>query len=358
MLTDAFGIQRHYDDVDDVRRTILGQATVVSQLATTHAAKTAETLQTKLIESHARFAEAAAAAAGSADLPAALSEYAVDWAQRSVLFADIMRRRGDNYIDHEDAGSPPVLTFEYETIVDGRTLPDPVNYALVEIVPSDGARPDRTRRPYVVVDPRAGHGAGIGGSKSESQVGVALRGGHPVYFVIFFPHPEPGQTLADVCHAEAEFIRTVSERHPDAPKPIVVGNCQGGWAIMLLSASNPDLTGPIVLNGSPLSYWAGENGKNPLRYLGGLMGGALPALISSDIGHGKFDGANLVLNFEALNPGANWWRKYYTVFQKTDAEAERYLEFERWWGGFYFMNEAEIRWILDNLFIGNKLARG
>jgi len=39
-------------------------------------------------------------------------------------------------------------------------------------------------------------------------------------------------------------------------------------------------------------------------------------------------------------------------------EAERYLEFERWWSGFYFMNENEIRWIVDNLFIGNKLARG
>ena len=59
-------------------------------------------------------------------------------------------------------------------------------------------RPRTTARPWVIIDPRAGHGSGIGGFKSESEVGVALRYGHPVYFVIFFPDPEPGQTLADV----------------------------------------------------------------------------------------------------------------------------------------------------------------
>ena len=56
----------------------------------------------------------------------------------------------------------------------------------------------------MIVDPRAGHGAGIGGSKPDSQVGVALADGHPVYFVVFRPHPEPGQTLADVMRAEAD----------------------------------------------------------------------------------------------------------------------------------------------------------
>ena len=51
-------------------------------------------------------------------------------------------------------------------------------------------------RPYIIIDPRAGHGAGIGGFKSDSQVGVALTKGHPVYFVAFHREPIPGQTLA------------------------------------------------------------------------------------------------------------------------------------------------------------------
>ena len=93
----------------------------------------------------------------------------------------------------------------------------------------------------MIIDPRAGHGAGIGGFKPDSQVGVALHDGHPVYFVVFRPHPEPDQTLADVMRAEAEFVSEIGRRHPKAAKPIIVGNCQGGWATMVLAAANPDI---------------------------------------------------------------------------------------------------------------------
>ena len=48
----------------------------------------------------------------------------------------------------------------------------------------------------------------------------------------------------------------------------------------------------------------------------------------------------------------------FRCFSAVDTDAERYLEFERWWGSFYYMSEAEIRWIIEDLFIGNKLARG
>ena len=89
------------------------------------------------------------------------------------------------------------------SVLDGRTLERPVNYALLRIVPPEGVTVDAKRRPYVIIDPRAGHGPGIGGFKDDSQVGVALRAGHPVYFVIFFRDPEPGQTLLDVCDGGA-----------------------------------------------------------------------------------------------------------------------------------------------------------
>jgi len=37
-------------------------------------------------------------------------------------------------------------------------LAQPVNYALVRIIPPKGVEIDLARRPFVVVDPRAGHG--------------------------------------------------------------------------------------------------------------------------------------------------------------------------------------------------------
>jgi pimeloyl-ACP methyl ester carboxylesterase len=294
-----------------------------------------------------------------AHAPEAFGAWYVDFLQRWILFLDVLRERGNSYVEREREGFKPVLVFDYDVILDGRKFERPVNYALVRIRPPAGYPEQREEgRPFVIIDPRAGHGSGIGGYKSDSEVGVALRDGHPVYFVIFFTHPEPSQTLADVCAAEAVFLEEVHRRHPDAPKPLVLGNCQGGWAAMILAATHPDAPGPVVIAGAPLSYWAGERGKNPMRYLGGLVGGALPVLIASDLGDGRFDGANLVLNFEHLNPGNNWWRKYYHVLANIDTEAPRYLEFERWWSGFYFMNEAEIRWIVENLFVGNKLTRG
>ena len=284
--------------------------------------------------------------------------YTVDFAQRAVLFWDTLRERGNNWLEHEAAGKPPVLAYEYEVLSDARTFERPANYALVRIVPPRDIKVDERLRPYVIVDPRAGHGPGIGGFKEDSEVGVALRAGHPVYFVIFYPEPVPGQTMADVCDAEAEFIRIVAERHPRSPKPVIIGNCQGGWAVMMLAAARPDIAGPLVINGAPMSYWSGNDGDNPMRYAGGLFGGAWLALLTSDLGAGKFDGAWLVQNFERLNPANSLWERYYHLFANVDTEPARYLEFERWWGGFYLLNEEEIRWIVSNLFVGNKLSQG
>ena len=289
-------------------------------------------------------------------------DYATDAAQRTVLFWDTLRQRGNNFVEHTRAGLPPVLHFEYETIVDGRKLPRPVNYAMVRIVPPEGVTVDPKRRPYLIIDPRAGHGPGIGGFKDDSQVGVALRAGHPVYFVIFFRDPEPGQTLLDVCEAEKAFVREVRARHPGSPKPAIVGNCQGGWAAMMLAAADPDDTGPIVINGAPMSYWGGAwqdgSNDNPMRYSGGILGGTWLASLTADLGAGIFDGAYLVENFENLNPANTFWDKYHHLYANVDTEPPRFLEFERWWGGFYLLNREEIEWITRNLFVGNKLWTG
>ena len=68
----------------------------------------------------------------------AWSEYWVDRWQRSVLYWDVMRKRGHQSIEHGQRGKPPALVLDYETAI------------------------DPAARPFVVVDPRAGHGPGIG----------------------------------------------------------------------------------------------------------------------------------------------------------------------------------------------------
>ncbi len=286
-------------------------------------------------------------------------EYMTDAVQRTILFWDVMRQRSDQYYAQKSKAVPHVLSFDAELVLDARSFAKPVNYLLVRIKPLEGVAVDPLKRPFVVVDPRAGHGPGIGGFKADSEIGVAMRAGHPCYFVGFTPEPMPGQTIEDIMNAEAVFLERVIELHPQAEgKPCVIGNCQAGWAVLLVAAVRPELFGPIIVPGSPLSYWAGVEGENPMRYTGGLAGGSWMTQLTSDLGNGIFDGGHLVENFENLNPANTLWAKNYDLWSKVDTEGPRFIEFEKWWGGHVNLNGEEIQWIVDQLFVGNRLATG
>ncbi|MGP9675043.1 MULTISPECIES: DUF3141 domain-containing protein [unclassified Halomonas] len=287
----------------------------------------------------------------------AAADYWRDSVERSVLYWDVMRERGNQYLEHMEQTKPSVLGFKTEVLLDGRTLAQPTNYELLRVLPPEDTVTDPRKRPFVVVDPRAGHGPGIGGFKPDSELGVALKAGHPCYFIGFLPFPEPGQTVEDVVEAEVAFLRHVIELHPDiSEKPMVVGNCQAGWQLMMAAALEPDVFGPILIAGAPLSYWAGEHGNAPMRYTGGMTGGSWITAFTSDMGNGLFDGAWLVQNFERLNPANTYWKKQYHLYANIDTETERYLDFERWWGGHVVLGGEEIQYIVDNLFVGNRLS--
>src|SRR6516225_9350973 len=178
-----------------------------------------------------------AAYTGAFGLWGAAVEYMIDATQRAVLFWDVMRQRGNQYREHLAETTPHVLSYEAELIMDGRTLERPVNYGLVRIVPPKGVTIDPHRRPFVIVDPRAGHGPGIGGFKADSEVGVIFKAGHPCYFVGFLPEPMPGQTIEDIARAEAIFLEKVIALHPDAdgkPARIVRAHHHRGLAALLL----------------------------------------------------------------------------------------------------------------------------
>ena len=96
-------------------------------------------------------------------------DYWVDAWQRSVLYLDVMRRRGNQYHEHMAEKAPHVLSFTGELVADGRKLERPVNYGLVRIDPLEDVPVDPKKRPFVVVDPRAGHGPGIGGLKPTAR---------------------------------------------------------------------------------------------------------------------------------------------------------------------------------------------
>jgi hypothetical protein len=287
-------------------------------------------------------------------------DYCADALWRTAAAMDTLRERAENMQVHEAAGMPPLLHFEAEEVADAHAYSPPCNYRLLRITRCGTDALEQFVRadvaPVMVVDPRAGHGPGIGGFRRDSEVGMALREGHPVYFVVFDRYPVEGQTVSTVVESIARFIALVCRRHP-GQQPIVYGNCQGGWAVMMALSHCGRRTGLAVLNGSPLSYWAGAPGVNPMRLGGAFGGGAWLTHLAADLGAGRFDGADLVQNFELLRPEAVW-KKYDSLWAQPEHEHDRFLEFERWWSAFYFLGREEILSIVRDLFLGNKLERG
>jgi pimeloyl-ACP methyl ester carboxylesterase len=291
--------------------------------------------------------------------PTAFNEYVRDFCERSVLFLDILRQRGNQREEMLAHRATSVLIYESELVMRGDELRHPVNYSLLRIIPPEGVEIDDRKRPVFVIDPRAGQGPGIGGFKQASEIGEAFKAGHPVYFAGFTASPLEGQRIEDVARALTIFAEKIAELHPAAlSKPFVFGNCQAGWHAMMAACMRPDAVGPMVIAGAPLSYWAGVRGKNAMRYLGGWFGGSWLDRMMSDIGGGTFDAAWLVANFDNLNPANTFWTKQYNVWVNPEQEKSRYLQFEKWWGDFVLLRGEEMQWMVDNLFIGNKFSTG
>jgi hypothetical protein len=99
--------------------------------------------------------------------------YAIDAVERWLLFLDVMQRRSEQYKEHLSKTAPHVLKFDCELVIDGRQLRRPVNYGLVRVKPPAEIELDKGKRPFIVVDPRAGHGPGIAQAQENEQRRIA-----------------------------------------------------------------------------------------------------------------------------------------------------------------------------------------
>jgi len=192
------------------------------------------------------------------------TDYWTDAYQRGALFLDILRQRGDEQAEMTSRPMATVLTFEHEIIMSGGSLPRPINFSLARVIPPAGATIDPTKRPIVIVDPRAGQGPGIGGFHYQSEIGDAFAAGHQVYFIGFSANPIPGQTFLDVVEGQIKFFERIAALHPNCRRPFAVGNCQA-----LLS----EVTDVLEAGGTPTP----ESQLRLLKLADLLKGGAQPA---------------------------------------------------------------------------------
>jgi hypothetical protein len=98
-----------------------------------------------------------------------------------------------------------------------------------------------------------------------------------------------------------------------------------------------------------------------MRYAGGMLGGTVALVRSSRTSNnGRFDGCMAGAELREPESREHVLGQYYHVFaERRYASRPRFLEFERWWGGFYLMNREEIEWITKQpLRLGNSCWSG
>src|ERR1035438_423899 len=74
-------------------------------------------------------------------------EYAIDSYQRSVLSLELLRERGNEQAEITSRPMATVLHFDHEVIMNGSSLPRPINYFLSRIIPLPGTPTDQHKRP-------------------------------------------------------------------------------------------------------------------------------------------------------------------------------------------------------------------
>ncbi len=140
------------------------QATELSNLAelmgrglTKHLTRISDDHKTRWQSNISEFGKAVEAMGGAQEkgsLYEAWEDYWKDAAQRMVLTMDTLRQRGDIFLDHEEAGCPPVLIYDYEVVLDGADLPRPSCYMLLKIIPPADLPcrdPKPWKRPYIIM---------------------------------------------------------------------------------------------------------------------------------------------------------------------------------------------------------------
>ncbi len=121
---------------------------------------------------------------------------------------DALRQRGNTYLSQAGQDrAQRARGFEFELVRDGRSLPHPVNYMLVRIVPPADKAIDPAKPPFIVVDPAPGTARASAACARTARLAWHLPAAHACYFVGFLPEPVAGQTI---------------EACPRAPRPTFI----------------------------------------------------------------------------------------------------------------------------------------
>jgi poly(3-hydroxybutyrate) depolymerase len=210
--------------------------------------------------------------------------------------------------------------------------------------------------PTLVLPPQAGHDSCIVDfSPTQSQMKVIKAAGLERAFSLDWIGATPATRNASI-EDYLDFIERSIE-HIGGPVNLI-GDCQGGWLAAIYAALHPEQVNTLTLAGAPIDFHTGEP----------VIHDWVQALGSDDLGFyrwvveqggGVLKGDHMLNGFILIKPENEIAKQLQLLTHIHDADhLERHRHFETWFKHVQDIPGAFYLWIVEHLFMENRLVAG
>jgi len=219
--------------------------------------------------------------------------------------------------------------------------------------------PRRSRKvvPTLVLPPQAGHDSCIVDySPEQSQMRAILDAGLMRAYSLDWIGASTSTKDASI----DDYLEAVGAAVDQIGEPVnLIGDCQGGWLAIIYAALHPERVNTLTLAGAPVDFHAGEPVIH--SWVQALTpGGSMDyyrALVAT--GGGMLPGESMLAGFAVIQPENELGRQLGLLANMHDPEQiERYRAFEDWYKHTQAIPGAFYLWIVEHLFLHNRLING
>lgn len=211
--------------------------------------------------------------------------------------------------------------------------------------------------PTLVVPPQAGHDSCIVDySRRQSQLQVLKAAGLRRLWSLDWIGATAATRDASI-EEHLDVIDAAVERI-GADRLNVVGDCQGGWLATIWAALNPERVNTLTIAGTPIDFHAGEPVIHDyVEALTPIDLAFYRAMVAA--GGGVMKGEWMVAGFILIRPESELEKQVQLLANLGDPQhVERFRTFENWFKWAQDIPGAFYLWIVEHLFLHNRLVRG
>ena len=210
--------------------------------------------------------------------------------------------------------------------------------------------------PTLVLPPQAGHDSCIVDySPAQSQMKVIRAAGLERAFSLEWI----GATAETRDAGIDDYLSFIERSIEYIGGPVnLIGDCQGGWLATIYAALHPEQVNTLTLAGAPIDFhagdavihdWVGELGGDDLAFYRWVV----------EQGGGVLKGEHMLNGFILIKPENEIAKQVQLLTHLHDAEhLERHHHFEDWFKHVQDIPGAFYLWIVEHLFVENRLVSG